>query len=119
MNFRKLRSFAGTAGISAIAIVVATAAHAQDAPAASVVPAANEANTNFDNTPIIVTGSRIARPETADSNPVVSVGAQRIQEAGTTNVTTISRPFRRWSVHPAAMTTAAAARGSVTPGSTC
>ena len=87
MNFRKLGSFAGTAGISAIAMLAATAAHAQDAPRASVAPAANGANTNFDNTPIIVTGSRIARPETADSNPVVSVGAQRIQEAGTTNVT--------------------------------
>lgn len=36
---------------------------------------------------IVVTGSRIARPDFRTPNPVVSIGAQQIEEAGTTNLT--------------------------------
>src|SRR5262249_10134627 len=36
---------------------------------------------------VTITGSRIARPETEFANPVVSVSADAIQKAGTTNIT--------------------------------
>ena len=79
MNIRTVRSFAGAASISAIAMVFAGTAQAQSAPAPA---AANE-----DSTAIVVTGSRIVTPEAAAANPVVSVNAERLQESGTTNVT--------------------------------
>lgn len=36
---------------------------------------------------IVVTGSRIRRPDFSTPNPVVSIGADQIQESGTTNLT--------------------------------
>jgi iron complex outermembrane receptor protein len=36
---------------------------------------------------IVVTGSRIRRPDFSSPNPVISIGAQQIEESGTTNLT--------------------------------
>src|SRR5437868_6368136 len=36
---------------------------------------------------IVVTGSRIRRPDFSTPNPVISIGADQIQESGTTNLT--------------------------------
>lgn len=87
MNFRKLRFLAGTASLSVIAAFGANAAHAQDAGAPPRPAERPTATTYDDSATIIVTGSRIARPETANANPVVSLSADRLQESGTTNVT--------------------------------
>ena len=38
---------------------------------------------------IIVTGSRIARPELSFPNPVVGVSAEKLEQSGTTNVTDV------------------------------
>lgn len=79
---------AGTAMIPA-------AAHAQDAPAAQAVQDAGVEGTpaTADDaaaaTPdIVVTGSRIARPDYQAPNPIVSFNAADIRQSGNTNVTT-------------------------------
>src|SRR5690242_16279082 len=36
---------------------------------------------------IVVTGSRIRRPDFSTPNPVISIGTDQIQESGTTNLT--------------------------------
>ena len=51
-------------------------------PAAAAAPAEQQA------TDIVVTGSRIARPEFAAPNPIVSFSADALQQSGNTNVTT-------------------------------
>ncbi|WP_235514907.1 TonB-dependent receptor plug domain-containing protein, partial [Sphingomonas sp. Leaf25] len=43
---------------------------------------------NDEGAEIVVTGSRIARPDYAAPNPVVSFGAEDLQQSGNTNVTT-------------------------------
>ncbi len=68
---------------SILALTVATAALAQTADKA---PAAAEADASD---AILVTGTRIARPEIEFSNPVTSVSAQMIERSGKTDVTTI------------------------------
>ena len=50
------------------------------------VPAAEPASASAD---IIVTGSRIRRPDFSSPNPVVSLGSQRIEQAGNSNLTDI------------------------------
>lgn len=49
--------------------------------------APNAAETTDEDEVIVVTGSRIARPELALPNPVVALDAANIQESGQTNVT--------------------------------
>lgn len=51
----------------------------------SVVAVAAE--DSADNAPIVVTGSRIARPDFANPNPIVTMDAAAIERSGTTNVT--------------------------------
>lgn len=75
MNFPLTGRFLGAASLAAIALP--SVAMAQTTPAADA-PAAEE---------IVVTGTRIPRPETAMPNPIISVDAQDIQRSGTTNVT--------------------------------
>ncbi len=62
-------------GAAALALATGGPAVAQDAPAAA------------EEEVITVTGSRIARPDYQFSNPVVSVGAEQIENSGITNVT--------------------------------
>ena len=59
----------------------AGAAVAQTVPSAAATPPAEET--------IIVTGSRIARPEIAFANPVISYSAETLARRGTTDVTTL------------------------------
>jgi outer membrane receptor protein involved in Fe transport len=99
-----------TVSASVVALTVSTSAFAQQsAPAptnnspvepTSVTPpsdsgqpvqtsttlAANNPDTSSGST-IVVTGSRIRRPDFSTPNPVVSLGAAQIQESGTTNLT--------------------------------
>jgi len=51
------------------------------------VVAAQTASENSDADAIIVTGSRIPRPETEAANPVMTLSAQDIVQSGTTNIT--------------------------------
>jgi iron complex outermembrane receptor protein len=75
-NLRQLRL--GAAPCAIALAFLSTQAFAQDAPAeAAVEPAADE---------IVVTGSRIARPELTASVPVAVVSAENIQNKGQTNV---------------------------------
>lgn len=67
--------------VSAFALL-STAAHAQEAPAQEGVAAASE-----DESPIVITGSRIARPEADSPNPVVSINSATLQQSGQVNLT--------------------------------
>lgn len=70
---------------AAMPLAIATA-HAQTTPT-EPAPVA-EATAAPDDTAIVVTGSRIARPDFAAPNPIVSLDAENIQQSGNTNVTT-------------------------------
>src|SRR6188768_2483962 len=68
------------------ALAVALAGHpvlAQDTEAANAADAA----AGHDDEVIVVTGSRIARPELALPNPVVALGAANLEQSGKVNVT--------------------------------
>jgi outer membrane receptor protein involved in Fe transport len=56
-------------------------AAAQSAPATDEAAAPGDAD-------IVVTGSRIVRPDYAEPNPIVSLDARNLQQSGNTNVTT-------------------------------
>jgi outer membrane receptor protein involved in Fe transport len=81
MNFRNRRALIGAASISAVALLYAGTAIAQEA---QTTP---NASANEPEQTIIVTGSRIARPELDSPNPITAVTAQDIQKSGTTNLT--------------------------------
>lgn len=66
--------------LSAFTLLCTSGAYAQDTAAQAQI---DEAPTDV----IIVTGSRIARPELEAANPVVTVSESDIVESGTTNVT--------------------------------
>ena len=77
--------------VSAIAIlaalIAADSAMAQNSPACppnSPQPCPTDANQGVET--IVVTGSRIPRPETDSPNPVQSVGALEIEHSGSTNI---------------------------------
>ncbi|MGU3316798.1 TonB-dependent receptor plug domain-containing protein [Sphingomonas sp. M6A6_1c] len=72
--------------LSGAALLVAPLAQAQTtapAPAPASEPAAEAPAAD-----IVVTGSRIQRPDYAAPNPIVSFGAADLQQSGNTNVTT-------------------------------
>nr|WP_233150669.1 TonB-dependent receptor [Sphingomonas sp. BT553] len=76
---------------SGVALFVASASHAQTTPpvtdpASAATPANTSAPTD-DATDIVITGSRIVRPDYEAPNPIVSFGAADIQRSGSTNVT--------------------------------
>ncbi len=79
MKFGAALSLAGNVSVLAIAAFAAAPVYAQSAPP--------EVPELVDDTPIIVTGSRIARPETDTPNPVVAFTAQNIEQSGQTNLT--------------------------------
>jgi outer membrane receptor protein involved in Fe transport len=82
--------------LSGAALFVASAGHAQTStPAPAAVPtaapqdepAADTATPADEQNEIVVTGSRIARPDFAAPNPIVSYSAASIQQSGNTNIT--------------------------------
>lgn len=87
------RSRAGlsfTASLAAIGLAsIASPVLAQDAPAQDT--AQDQTDTNADapsaDSTIVVTGSRIRRPDFETASPIFSVGAQDVQQSGTTNLT--------------------------------
>lgn len=90
--------FLSTSSIVALAVVAAasTPAFAQATDAATAAPApvkvAQAAQTKptivqDDAEPIVVTGTRIARPEFSRPNPIQSFNAESIKDVGATNIT--------------------------------
>jgi outer membrane receptor protein involved in Fe transport len=73
----------GAAPLALALALSAAPAFAQDAP----VDAAAADDTADDGEAIVVTGSRIARPEADSPNPVTSISEQTIQQSGLTNLT--------------------------------
>lgn len=68
--------------VSATALLLAARAYAQEATTPEPQDKSEEPIAE-----VTVTGSRIARPETAFANPVVSIDADAIQKSGSTNIT--------------------------------
>lgn len=73
----------GGAVLPALAVLAMPAAHAQDAAST------NDAGVEDAGDAIVVTGSRIARPELEVANPVVAITAGQIEQTGRTNITDI------------------------------
>lgn len=76
--------------LSGAALFVTPMAHAQTAPAPLPQPDPQAAPDASDppSADIVVTGSRIRRPDYEAPNPIVSFGAADLQRSGNTNVTT-------------------------------
>ncbi|MGH6613292.1 TonB-dependent receptor plug domain-containing protein [Sphingomonas sp.] len=72
---------------AAVALVIAGPAFAQTVTDPGATQAEPVAETPAETTDIIVTGSRIRRPDFDSPSPIVSVTAAQIQQAGTTNLT--------------------------------
>ncbi|NJS13910.1 MAG: TonB-dependent receptor plug domain-containing protein [Sphingopyxis sp.] len=72
-------SLAASASVMAVAFF-STAAFAQVAPAEEATAEGDE---------IVITGSRIARPEIENANPVVAITAETIEQSGQTNISDI------------------------------
>ena len=74
------------------AIIAAPVAHAQTVPptaeTSTTVEATTAATLQDTETDIVVTGSRIIRPDHEAPNPIVSFSAADLQQSGNTNVTT-------------------------------
>lgn len=91
------RSLYFTASFAALVLAqVATPASAQDAPPPdSSSPANAPDGSQTDDTQvsedqsIVVTGSRIRRPDFESPNPIISLGAANLQQSGSTNLTDI------------------------------
>lgn len=75
--------------LAGVALLSSTSAFGQDDKADKVVtPSPTVAVSNVtDTNAIVVTGSRIARPDFAAPNPIVSFSAAAIQQSGNTNIT--------------------------------
>ncbi|MCW4460176.1 TonB-dependent receptor [Sphingomonas sp. BT-65] len=71
------------ASFTAIALAGAAPAFAQDAPQEEA-PAADEASSGET---VVITGSRIQRPEFATPNPIQAFDAETIEQSGETNIT--------------------------------
>ena len=87
-NISTLRNNFGRS-VSITALLVAAlpaAAWAQEAPEETVSANNNAAD---EGAPIVVTGSRIARPELDVANPIVAVTAEEIENTGQVNVTDV------------------------------
>ncbi len=74
-------------GVSAVAFVLATLSTPSFAQSGQDIPAESEATASEEA--IVVTGSRIARPELENANPVVAITAETIENTGKTNITDI------------------------------
>ncbi len=73
------RSLLASVAVAAL-ILFASSAAAQDAPAPPEAPEADESE-------IVVTGSRISRPELDVANPIVAITAEAIEKSGQVNLT--------------------------------
>lgn len=96
LSTSRLRSGAGRSALAIAALVVAASASAQTAAPGNTdnvpIPADPAAQTPADASngdTIVVTGTRIRRPDFESPSPVVSIGAAAIQQAGNTNLTDI------------------------------
>ena len=89
MIYRSLRGaiLASTTLSAALLSPPALAQSADHATAAAVASPADTSATADDGATIVVTGSRIARPEIDLPNPVVAITAAAIQQSGRTNLT--------------------------------
>ncbi|MES1156525.1 MAG: TonB-dependent receptor [Alphaproteobacteria bacterium] len=75
-------------GLAGLSVGTAGAAWAQDAAPVATTPAPNtSAPAAQDSDTIVVTGSRIPRPDYAFSNPVTSIDSKSIEYSGITDVT--------------------------------
>ncbi|MEI5687530.1 TonB-dependent receptor plug domain-containing protein [Sphingomonas kyungheensis] len=74
--------------LSGAAMLVAPLAQAQQAAPAAEPAQTTPAEADAPAADIVVTGSRIQRPDYAAPNPIVSFGAADLQQSGNTNVTT-------------------------------
>jgi len=79
--------------LSGVALLAATSAQAQVAPPSTNTPAPTATDSVADpaadpSSEIVITGSRIARPDYEAPNPIVSFSAADLQKSGNTNVTT-------------------------------
>jgi len=75
-----------SAGIAALALTLPAGAAAQDAENTDVTTQQDEAESGD---VILVTGTRIQRPEAATATPIVAITAENIQQSGLTNVTEV------------------------------
>lgn len=81
----RIRNLRGGAALAAIIMgLTGVSANAQDAQPATAAAASSDTAQSDENV-IVVTGSRIARPELTASIPVAVVSAQSIQNKGQTN----------------------------------
>ncbi len=83
---RRRHLLSGVAMLAATSVQAQIASPATDAPAPA--PAADPAPAPEAASEIVVTGSRIARPDYEAPNPIVSFSAADLQQSGNTNVTT-------------------------------
>ncbi len=90
----RLRSGAARSALAIAALVVAASAAAQTAAPGNTgnvpIPADPAAQTPADASDgetIVVTGTRIRRPDFESPSPVITLGAATIQQSGTTNLT--------------------------------
>ena len=73
--------------VPSLATLLATSAAAQSVEPAATPPAVAASPTEAASADIVVTGSRIARPEFAAPNPITSYTAAAIDQSGNTNLT--------------------------------
>ncbi|MBN8849102.1 MAG: hypothetical protein BGO24_06840 [Sphingomonas sp. 67-36] len=72
---------------AALNLAVSALAFAPTAVFAQTNPDTTEAAASQPVEDVVVTGSRIRRPDYETASPIISFGAQQLQQAGTTNVT--------------------------------
>ncbi|MFD1035145.1 TonB-dependent receptor plug domain-containing protein [Sphingomonas hankookensis] len=96
LSTSRLRSSAARSALAIAALVVAASAGAQTAAPGNTdnvpIPADPAAQTPADASngeDIVVTGTRIRRPDFESPSPVVSISAAAIQQSGSTNLTDI------------------------------
>ena len=70
---------------SCLATMLASTAHAQVVPV-EALPATDTASTSDDDKAIVVTGTRIVRPNNKSAAPIATVTAQEIQAQGATTI---------------------------------
>ncbi|WP_231733769.1 MULTISPECIES: TonB-dependent receptor plug domain-containing protein [unclassified Sphingomonas] len=79
-----------SASVAAIVLAGATPAFAQDSSGQTALPQAEDVATPTqqpDDEVVVVTGSRIARPEISSPNPITSFSAATLEQSGRTNLT--------------------------------
>ena len=76
-------------GLAALALMTSASAQAQEVQQPSETLSGASDLALDDKEPIIVTGSRIARPEAESSNPITFLTADYIARSGETNLTDV------------------------------